>query len=231
MAEASTIHERFAEIIKALNVKPPTLAEEIGMKSKNEAVKLYNIINGKAKPSWATIEQMVNRYPEINVEYLAKGTGTPLLEGNARVVAIEDEIRFAEVPFLPVKAYGSFIEGYDPDNGYRHIEDKYPVYNLDLSSNGYLVIEVEGESMSPQIRGGMKILIKRVEADAWEYINGVHAVLFDNFFVIKRIRRNTLSSQREVELVSDKDGSSMIVKAEAIRGIWKALRPVDGSFE
>lgn len=225
----TNVHTRFADVIKALGIKPTVIAEEIGLGEKKDAVKLYNIINGKAKPSWATIEQLVSHYPQISVEYLAKGTGMPLLIGNR--VAEREEVPFKEVPFVAVKAYGSFIAGYGPDEGYKFIEDTYPVHNLDTATNGHLVIEVEGNSMSPQIQPGMKVLVKRVESDSWEYINGVHAVLFDDYFVIKRIKHNHLSDRGSIELYSDFDGSTLHVKGEAIRGIWKALKSVDGDIQ
>lgn len=71
------IHDRIRIILDALGVKPPSVAAKIG--DGMQSTKFYNIINGKAKPNWDTIEKLVELFPEINPMYLVKGEGPPVV--------------------------------------------------------------------------------------------------------------------------------------------------------
>jgi hypothetical protein len=239
LSQPLTVHERFTNVVNALGVKPPTLAVEIGMKSTRDSMKLYNIMKGKAKPSWATIEQLVSRYPEINVEYILRGIGGPLLSDPVLPVESLPDSRTVEVPFLPVKAYGSFINNYDPTSpGLTELTDTYPINSahLEYKEDGkprykYLVVEVEGDSMAPQIRAGMKVLLREVEPNDWAYANGINAVLYDHSFIIKRIKRNNLSTIGTLQIIADATGEVMTIPATELHQLWLALRSVDGIFE
>ncbi len=232
-AEKKDISVRLAKVFDALNQKPTAIAERIGLGAQN-AIKLYNVINGKSDPSWKTLEQLVKEYPNINFEYLAKGIGQPLID-----IEVEEdeelstrEFSYIDVPFISIKALATFKSNYDPDF-IQETQETYPVYGLDQKTAEYCyVLEVEGNSMAPKITNGMKVLVRLEDPNNWCYASGVYAVFFKNFFVIKRIKRNQLMTIGTMELHSDAyENDFHIVRKEDLRNMLKLIRYVDGSIE
>ena len=66
-----TISERLDALIKKLNKNPKTFSESIGYAPSV----VYNIINGRNKPSFELIESIVRAYTQINRDWLMAGEG------------------------------------------------------------------------------------------------------------------------------------------------------------
>lgn len=75
----SSTAERLHELIKILKVKSVSaFANSIGVRS----TVLANMLGGRmSKPSFDTLEKIKAQYPQVNLEWLVMGTGTPLLTG------------------------------------------------------------------------------------------------------------------------------------------------------
>ena len=63
------IHEKFNAVFKALGTNAYQVSKRLGL---NRPDKYYKIENGQAKPSFETLSEIVQLYPQINVNYYFK---------------------------------------------------------------------------------------------------------------------------------------------------------------
>jgi len=68
-------HERIIEVMKLLNLNKNSLSSEIGMSSN---VTIGRIINEHRTPNQATLKKIVDRFPQINYDWLLTGEGEML---------------------------------------------------------------------------------------------------------------------------------------------------------
>lgn len=227
-----TMHERLNAILKELGVTPYKLARDAGEKP----TKLYNILSGKAKPSYGTIESLVGKYPQINLNWLVNGEGEMFynFESNAKLLNNDRESSYIEYPMVTVKFQGSFVEQYTGDCSRFKGMEPYQVYST--SGKIYkdaVVIEVEGSSMSPRLVNGTKVLATCIDHSDWCYqSNGIYAIMYKDYFVVKRIKDNDLLTKNILVLHSDNpEAGSMPVQAKDIRGMWKVVSIVESPIE
>lgn len=106
----------------------------------------------------------------------------------------------------------------------------FPVIHMAGDPDEGLVVDIAGDSMEPQLRNGMKVLVEELpNVDTWKDARpGVYIVIFKHHFVIKRIRQNTLRSTGKVLLESDNpEGGIEEVIIDDIHGMWRVIRGVD----
>lgn len=100
----TTPSNRLQELIRLLGSKSVSaFATSIGVRS----TVLANMLGGRmSKPSFDTLEKIKAQYPQVNLEWLVMGTGTPLLTGpttyalpeEASTVVAEPSIRSLSKP-------------------------------------------------------------------------------------------------------------------------------------
>lgn len=224
-----TIQERLKQVFDALGITIYQIAKELG----ENPSKFYNILNGRAKPSYDTIMSLLACYPQISADYLIRGL-LPVLnspEANAHLTLTEDET--LEVPFVPVKFYATFVESYS-DHQTATDTDTFRVRRpLVKNHKNPVVLEISGNSMSPQLAHGAKVLAIPVSENNWEYQSGgVYAVMYRDYFVVKRIRDNELLTRKYLTLHSDNpNGGNVTVPLQDIRGLWKIVAIVEAPVE
>jgi repressor LexA len=226
--DTNNIHNRLKNIIEALNLTTYQIAKILDENSS----KFYNIMNGKTKPSYDTIFKLIEKYPEINPDYIFKGT-EPILILSKKEGALLDDLAYEEVPYLPIKFQASFIENMNVSLKYEDL-GKYSVLKATLKNKKYpVVIEIQGNSMSPQLLSGNKVLASQVSEPDWGYASGgVYAVIYRDFFVVKRIKDNEINTKGWLTLHSDNVKSGNItIPTDDIKGIWKITNIIDASVE
>lgn len=73
------IHERFKQLMEIFNHNPYSFSEEIGVSS----TVIYNIIGGRrSNPGFELLEKIKERYPEVDLNWLVSGIGSPLLDND-----------------------------------------------------------------------------------------------------------------------------------------------------
>ncbi len=72
----TTVHERVKLLMESLDMNVYKFAKEIG---EDRAEKFYNIIKGKMKPNFDTMNDIGQRFPEVNFDWLIMNRGTMLL--------------------------------------------------------------------------------------------------------------------------------------------------------
>ncbi|WP_266362559.1 S24 family peptidase [Tellurirhabdus rosea] len=223
------VQERLRQVIDALGVSVYQVAKDLGENSS----KFYNILNGRAKPSYDTILRLLEQYPQVRADYLLRGQ-LPVLseeEDNARV--IEMPVRYRELPFVPTRFYASFIETYTEGLSLEQLETYRVAEHLVEGHKNAVIIEISGNSMSPQLISGAKVLAVHIDPTNWEYQSGgIYAVIYRDYFVVKRIKDNELLTKQRLTLHSDNpNGGSVTVPRKDILGIWKVVRVIDSPVE
>lgn len=199
--------------------------------------KFYNILNGRAKPSYDTILNLLVQYPQIRADYIFRGV-EPILDTDVaapvvRVPVPPAEPDQVEIPFVPTRFYASFVESIS--DGIREADlESYPVSAaMARKYPQAIVLEIEGNSMSPQLVSGARVMATPVAEGDWVYQSGgVYAVMYRDYLVVKRIRENNLLTHQQLTLYSDHpNGGSVTISADDLRGLWKVVRIVEAPVE
>ena len=227
-----SVQDRMKQVFDALNLSIYQVAKDLGENSS----KFYNILSGRAKPSYDTVMTLLAQYPQIRADFLLRGT-LPVLssepEGktNGQLVLVDDDT--IELPFVPIKFYASFVEniteGLQP-----HSLETYRVRKpTERMPRQPAVIEISGNSMSPQLVNGAKVIAVEIDSTDWEYQSGgVYAVIYRDYFVVKRIKENELLTRKILTLHSDHpNGGTVTVAVSDLRGIWKVVSIVEAPVE
>jgi phage repressor protein C with HTH and peptisase S24 domain len=144
-----------------------------------------------------------------------------------QATSLEDK-SIREFPYLPIRARATFAEFFD-DTEHSPFETKKVIGFEGKSYDGGVVIEIDGDSMEPQLRHGMEVLAMPVNLADLEYkTGGVYAVLFDTSFVIKRIAHNSIIEKRILLKSDNPTGGSFDVPYSKIRALWHVVDIVKG---
>lgn len=110
--------------------------------------------------------------------------------------------------------------------------EEVPIQNPtpELRRPGALVIEVDGDSMEPTLMTGWSVACFPIQQADFKYMpGGIYAIVFGNFFVIKRVKDNDILRNGTLTLHSDNErGGTLTVPAEELRGVWKVVKVTDG---
>ncbi|GAB3565027.1 hypothetical protein GCM10027578_11580 [Spirosoma luteolum] len=229
MNKTVDIQNRLKLVFDALGITIYQIAKELG----ENPSKFYNILNGRAKPSYDTMMSLLTCYPQISADYLIRGS-LPILnapETNATILSADDDT--VEVPFVPVRFYATFVESY-ADGGSTLETEPFRVRKaITRNYRNPVILEISGNSMSPQLAHGAKVLAVPVSESDWEYQSGgVYAVMYRDYFVVKRIRDNEIITRRYLTLHSDNpNGGNVTVPVQDIRGLWKIVSIVEAPVE
>jgi DNA-binding XRE family transcriptional regulator len=85
MAKKEDLSERMAKLLNHYGLNPNELAKKIG----GARTKAYNVISGKTKPQWDTMESILETFPEISAEWLVRGEGSMLKANNVSIEEVE----------------------------------------------------------------------------------------------------------------------------------------------
>lgn len=185
MKENTTISERILCILDYLNITRNVFAKKLGY-TRSQAI--YDIINGKSKPSFDFFDRLFNsEYSDIiNSIWLITGRGNMLNKEEAIVIESNTEngiIPHGAIPYwnLPVSAGHSIQEviGNNKPNGY--IKN---LPGIDVAEN---ILPVFGMSMEPEISNGAIIGVRKM--NNWESLNTerVYMIITHEDRMIKRI--------------------------------------------
>ena len=228
-SDTDSIQHRLRQLFDKLGLTIYQIAKD----TNENPSKFYNILNGRAKPSYDTILTLLDKYPQISADYIFRGIKPILTVEKPFELAIVPESDMVEIPFVPVRFYASFIESVSEglranDLGAFRVEKA-----LAATYPTAIVIEIAGNSMSPQLVSGAKVMAVPVDEGNWVYQSGgVFAVMYRNYLVIKRIRENNLLTQQQLTLYSDHpNGGSVTISGSDLRGLWKVVRIVEAPVE
>jgi len=220
-------------LIKSLrtnaNLTQTALGEKLGVGK--AAISSYE--KGKSHPSDSVLERLAKEF-DLSIDTLRDElTGSPV-SGDAFLISHpKDNVKPVSVRVyrrLPLSARATFAESFAQDHDFRSWERASVVPDPnDPDVEHGMVVDVNGDSMDPQLRSGMRVLVEEVpEIDGWKMARpGVYVVVYRNHIVIKRIKENTLARTGEVWLHSDNpDGGRELVRIDDLRSMWRVVRVV-----
>ena len=94
----STVHERVKTIIEHHNLTIYKFAARVG---EERAEKFYNIIKGKMKPNFETMQSIGNGFPEINIDWLVMNRGEMLLSHIPTPNELSEKSEIVEEELIP----------------------------------------------------------------------------------------------------------------------------------
>lgn len=187
------------------------------------------------------LQQLATKY-SLNINFVLAGQGDMFLPSQPLSIAGESnaisaykliDAPFSDLPYVNMKASASFIESYATSMASEFSETYRVFMPMQKLPTDSIVIEIQGESMAEQLKSGTKVMAVPVNQGDWQYISGgVYAVLYKNYFVVKRIIDNNLMRDGFLMLHSDNQRfGSLPVAEDDIKGIWKVVRIIEGNVE
>jgi len=229
--------EDFAMIFKTLRKKTGLTQAQFGKKIGVSGAAVSEYENGKSRPDTDRLPQIAKALG-ITVDALLAGKSPGSTEtetgffADGNIASVRPNIAefYVRVPFMSARAQAGIpLMTYD-NFTLNWIEETYPVFLPIIAiSERHLIIEIAGDSMEPEIKGGALVLAEAVQKNDIKYESGgVYAVLYaSNRFVVKRIKTNSLNTNGTLRLWSDNDKYGHIdVHGEDILYMWKVIEKV-----
>lgn len=207
MEENTTISERIQQMIDCLDVTPNEFARKLKY---NRSQAIYDILNGKSKPSFDFFDKLYNsEYSDtFNFRWIIGGHGemrkeesliiTPLsVNRKTKDGIIEDQ----EVPFYDFSAAAGLQELFDSGTPHKVLQTiKIP--NLPKCDGA---INVTGDSMYPLLKSGDIILYKQITVDdiffGEMYLLSILTKGHEEYVTVKYVQKSDLGKEY-VKLVS-----------------------------
>jgi repressor LexA len=187
---------------------------------------------GRHQPSNEVLETIISKL-EVSRDWLWFGTG-PMEEhshvgGDVKVLPDMAREEYLDIQMVSCKVRGSFLDLIDQGGrvGFESL-DIVRIYDPtpEMRKPGTLGFEIDGDSMEPQLRTGMKVVGTQVALADVKYItSGVYVVAFSNQLTIKRVKSNDIIERGFLVLHADNpNAGSLPVAAEDIRYVWRVVR-------
>lgn len=248
----NAISERFIEQLESKNISSSQMMKDGVIKSRSS---ITNIRFGRQGVSLKMLEDCARLYG-IDKTYVLLGDsgddvnsgGGPIMmntsnstiigsnnngNSNTKISTVQPvgsyyREELINVPFVQQDAAASFIEHFgDTEHSCTEFYGVMPEEGEDISNGKYVVFQIKGDSMLPNIPDNAKVLARMIDASKWEEVNGVVFVAYGKTLTIKRVLKNALYLNNTITLKADNPiyGQLDIARKE-IRGIWKAERIV-----
>lgn len=244
--------KRFLEQLEERNISGYKLMKDGVIKSQSS---LTNIKIGKQGATRRVIDKCVELY-NLDRLYILLGTRTGNISNNSGQILISGDNshvtnsnnnggtqtvsntanpiksyikeELVNVPFVLQDAAASFVECFgDMQNCKTETYGIMQEKGEDLANGDYVVFQVNGDSMTPNIPDSAKVLARKISEPKWEEAVGVVFVAYGKTLTIKRVLKNTLYSNNTLTLKADNPIYGQIdISRNEIRGMWRAERIV-----
>jgi len=222
------MHDRLRVVRKVKEMTQQEMADLLGV----SRPLITQLEGGRHQPSNEALETIVRKLA-ISRNWLWFGIG-PMeqnAEGDVRALALTGESGdYVDISLVTCKVRGSFIDLMDEVGkvGYYESLDIVRIYDPtpEMLREGTLGFEIDGDSMEPQLRSGMKVVGVRVPLSDVKYAtSGVYVVAFANQLTTKRVRNNEILEKGRLTLHADNPiAGSLPVAGEDIRAMWRVVR-------
>lgn len=217
-----TVRERLVSFLAYKHLSQGKFEQSVGL-SNGFVAKVGDSIRAN------NLKKIQDVYPDLNVPWLITGEGTMLKGVSPTTSLVKSYIRenLISVPYVPAVAKASFVESlydttYDMDSYGVMPED-----GEDLMSGDYIVYQINGDSMAPNIPNTSKVLAKKIPEEKWEMASGVIVIVYGKTLTIKRVLKNGLFDGNYITLKADNpEYGQFQVERREIRGMWQAIRIV-----
>ena len=208
---------RVKQLFEAKGLNASSAAKELGYAVPS---KLYGILQGTAFPGYATLTEMLDKWPDVSADWLLMGRGEMLVRGavvpaavaagptgrlpavnNGQVLAITvDKDGEDNTELVPIHAQA----GYAVQHNEAVFVQDLPRYRLPGFEHGkFRAFEVAGDSMEPTLNHRDVVVCSFV--DNWRLLvpDDIYVVVTTESVMLKRIRARITGKNDEVVLHSD----------------------------
>lgn len=202
-----SVSNRFEALIKALGYNKNSFAKALNTNN----VTIGRIINENRKPSYETLELVLQHFGNINANWLLTGEGEMFLvktdHDQVHEAAQDDvpaekypSIKGLGYPLVEFRAVAGFGSG-DFSISERDVKEWYVIPKFKHKKIDFM-IEVEGSSMYPKYNSGDVVACKIIQGDSFIQWNKTHVIATkDQGIIIKRIKPG--STDQTLTMVSD----------------------------
>ncbi|OON65492.1 helix-turn-helix transcriptional regulator [Hymenobacter sp. CRA2] len=210
-AKVPAVVSRLQEMMAHFSLNANSMTKQLGYAATS---KLYGILQGSA-PSFGTLTDILEQWPEVSADWLVLGKG-PMLRGGATdaaasvlmqqvrgdkvvVVTVDDKGKENTV-FVPIPAQAGYSLQHNEAVYFQHLDN----YRLPGFERGeYRAFEVAGDSMEPTINHRDVVVCSRVDELRFVEPGEVYVVVTPESVMLKRIKTRVRSTDTEVTLHSD----------------------------
>lgn len=231
MSNNDTIKDRFKELLQILGVGQKAFEVKCGMGNGT----INNIKNGISSPN---LEKIISAYPEINIEWIITGKGTPLknensnnnkqkylLDGEQEVsndISINENYRL--VPIIHIDSVGGLHSSNSIINEPQYIEGYAPFVD---AKEGDVCIIQSGDSMIPTCPSGSLLLLRQVInwREYFGYGNIFVLELTDGRRITKEVSRYEINPKDYIWCISHNPNVPDEELAKSmIASVWKVIK-------
>lgn len=169
-----SVQERLLEFLKYKHISKLAFASSIGRSPSY----VTNIVNTIGPESRKVIEIA---YPDLNMTWLLEGQGEMLNAGSAPKTP-QESATGCVIPVIPIAAQAGKLTDFS-DSVYEHDCEKMisPINNVDFA------VPVTGDSMSPEFPSGSKVLVSKINHEAFIDWGRTYVLDTCNGIVIKKV--------------------------------------------
>lgn len=217
--------QRLIEIRKLKKLSQQAMADILGIQRASLS-KIENQKENRMLPNGTSY--ILEKELGINKVWFDTGVGDIENHQNAKLISSNPDT--IELPLLTVSSRASFdYEAYQ-DESYEETANVYKSRTKGLKKP--VLIDIEGDSMAPQLNDGTRVLADEINPNNWTYTTGVVAVSFREQFVVKRIRDNNSIETSTITLHSDNPkGGTFTVQMSDIKQMWRIIEIVKAKVE
>lgn len=226
-----SIAERLKVVRSSRGLTQQEMAELLGISRPS----VTQLEGGRHQPSNEVLEIIVDKL-DVSRNWLWFGNGPmdehSIVGGDTKLLGDIDDKEYLDVKLVTCKVRGSFMDMMDDGGQPFDSLSTVRVYEPtpDMYKPGTLGFEINGDSMEPQLRSGMRVVGVQVALEDIKYAtSGVYVVAFANQLTIKRIKDNDIYERKSLVLHADNpQAGSLRVAAEDIRAMWRVKRIIYG---
>lgn len=183
-----------------------SFADTLGI-SKREFYTLINVSRGTLESKTGITEDVINKFimafPDVNIEWLVKGIGTPNEKTKANTKHFATNITKSEnefgIPLIPIEAMAGFFAG-----SQTVMLSECDRYIVPAFRNADFLIPVRGDSMQPRYYSGDLVACKMLSLDDIFFQWGkVYVLDTDQGALIKKVEQGTTDDS--ITLVSENE--------------------------
>ncbi len=153
------------------------------------------------------------RIPNVNIDFLNTGAGSPLLD-NEQTVTLSS----MQVPLLPISAQGGYLNDFE-----SQIREYDCEKVLSPIKGATLAMTITGDSMSPEYPNGSRVLLKKINDKAFIEWGRTYVIDTENGAVVKNVHPCPDDENCIVCRSINPNYEPFKVNKSSIRGVYRVL--------
>lgn len=229
---------RLKELADALKMSIVQLEKEIDV----NPTRLGHAIRRNSKITMDIVIKIIDRFPDVNKEWLLDGKGGMFKESSLIMVPhhgaadeaqrIRNQKAFGPhlekgIRFVPIKLQAGYALHYT-DSLYLEQLERVFIPGMPYEGEKFRIFEVEGDSMEPTLQEGFYMIAEKVEPENYQFTSQfyIYAIVTETQMLIKRLYRK---DDGNYVMISDNEEyyQQKPLLKEDIKELWLVKRKMD----